>query len=227
MTLRNGQLVNSTNTVQNFIRDWALWVMQLIPTVKHQLELGPRREGPVRYIHSDDMPFLPHLNGGISFPQAYCTDMVDLDNRIRFTDDVIFSKEKTKLFQLVVLLGVPTQARAAMQELDGIDGLSDGHLSVKETTMLVQAEKCFPEGDGSRLDGVSLFRTATANEFKQSDLCVGRPDPRGYNDSQIWGIMKGMRFVIVRHDRFVYAACATRAELVEAAKSLAESLPLN
>jgi hypothetical protein len=39
--------------------------------------------------------------------------------------------------------------------------------------------------------------------------------------------MKGKPFVIVRHDRFVYAACDTRAELDEAAKSLGKSMPLN
>jgi hypothetical protein len=226
-TLRNGQLVNSTNPVQNFIRDWALTVMQLIPSVKHQLELGPRREGPVRYIHSGGMPFLPSLHGGISFPQTYCTELVKPGNRVRFTDDVIFSKEKTKLFQIVVLLDNPEQALPATQELNGIDGISDGHLSAEEAALLVQASKCLPNDDYSNFDDIWLFRTASAEEFKQSDLCVGRPEPHGYNESQIWQVLPGKRFIIVRHDRFVYAACATRAELVEAAKSLAETLPLN
>ncbi|KAF7116116.1 hypothetical protein CNMCM5793_004136 [Aspergillus hiratsukae] len=226
-TLRNGQLVSSTNPVQNFIRDWALRVMQLIPPIKHQLELGPRGEGPVRYVHSAGMPFLPSLHGGVSFPQTYCTELMKLGNRICFTDDVIFSKEKTKLFQIVVLLDKPAQARAATQELEGIDGLSDGHLSAKEATLLVQAGKCVPDDDYIEFTGLSLFRTATAEEFKQSDLSVGRPEPHGYDDRQIWQVLPRKRFVIVRHDRFVYAACATKAELIDAAKSLAESLPLN
>lgn len=226
-TLRNGQLVSSSNPVQNFIRDWAFRVMQLIPPIKHQLELGPRSEGPVTYTHSDGMPFLPYLHGGIAFPQTYCTELVELDIRVRFTDDVIFSKEKTKLFQIVVLLNKPSQAIAAIEEMDGVDGLSDGHLSTKEATLLVQAKDCLPNNENTGFTGLSLFRTATAKEFEQSDLCVGRPAPHGYSDSQIWNIMKGKRFVIVRHDRFVYAACNTRAEMVEAAKSLGESLPLN
>ncbi|GIJ91001.1 hypothetical protein Asppvi_009966 [Aspergillus pseudoviridinutans] len=228
-TLRNGQLVNSTNPVQNFIRDWAVWVMQLIPPVKHQLELGPRREGPVRYIHSAGMPFLPSLNGGLCFPQTYCSEIGRLHSRIQFTDDVIFSKEKAKLFQIVILLDKPEQAVAATQELDGIDGLSGGHLSAKEATLLVHALKCLPDDEYSEFAdlSLSLFRIATAEEFQQSDLCVGRPEPQGYNDRQIWQVLPGKRFVIVRHDRFVYAACATRAELVEAAKSLVECLPLD
>ncbi|KAJ5379427.1 hypothetical protein N7509_012546 [Penicillium cosmopolitanum] len=226
-TLRNGQLVSSTNTVQNFIRDWSLWIMQLIPPIKHQLELGPRSEGPVRYTHSKGMPFLSHLHGGIAFPQTYCTELVDPDNLVRFTDDVIFSKKKTKLFQIVVLLDKPCQAIATIQEMGGIDAFSDGHLSAKEATLLVQAKTYHPNDDSISFDSLSLFRTATAKEFEESDLCVGRPKPQGYNDTQIWNVMRGKRFVIVRHDRCVYAACGTRAELVEAAKSLRETLPLN
>lgn len=226
-TLRNGQLVNNTSPVQNFIRDWALRIMQMIPPIKHQLELGPRSEGPVRYTHSDGMPFLPNHRGGIAFPQTYCTEIVEFDNRVRFTDDVIFSKEKTKLFQIVVLLDKPNQATAAIQEMGGVDGLSDGHLSTQEATLLVQTGDCLPNDESTGFASLSLFRTATAEEFKQSDLCVGRPEPHGYNDCQIWNVMKGKRFVIVRHDRFVYAACNTRAELLEAANCLGKSLPLN
>lgn len=82
-TLRNGQLVSSTNPVQNFIRDWAIQVMQLIPLIRHQLELGPRSEGPVTYTHWGGMPFLHYLLGGIAFPQTYCTELMELDNRVR------------------------------------------------------------------------------------------------------------------------------------------------
>ena len=201
--------------------------MQLIPPIKHQLELGPRSEGPVMYTHSGGMPFLPYMHGGIAFPQTYCTELVELDNRVRFTDDVIFSKEKTKLFQIVVLLDKPSQTIAAIQEMDGIDGLSDGHLSTKEATLLVQNKNCLIKDESTEYASLSLFRTATAKEFEESNLCVGRPEPHGYNDSQIWNVMKGKRFVVVRHDRFVYAACDTRAELVEAAKSLGKALPLD
>lgn len=226
-TLRNGQLVSSTSPVQNFIRDWVFRVMQLIPPIKHQLELGPRSEGPVRYTHSDGMPFLPNHHGGIAFPQTYCLKLVELDKRVRFTDDVIFSKKKTKLFQIIVLLDTPSQATATIEAMGGIDGFSDGHLSTEEATLLVQTKDCVPNDESTGLASLSLFRTATAEEFEQSDLCVGRPKPHGYNDSQIWNVMKGKRFVIVRHDRFVYAACDTRAELVEAAKCLGKFLPLN
>lgn len=226
-TLRNGQLVSSTSPVQNFIRDWAFRIMQLIPPIKHQVELGPRSAGPVSYTHSDGMPFLPNHHGGIAFPQTYCTGLVDLDNRVHFTDDVIFATEKTKLFQIVVLLDKPSQAIAAIQEMSGLDDLSDGHLSTQEATLLVQTKDSLPNDESTGFASLSLFRTATAEEFEQSDLCVGRPEPHGYNDSQIWNVMKGKRFVIVRHDRFVYAACDTRVELVEAAKCLGKSLPLN
>ncbi|KAJ6096559.1 hypothetical protein N7486_007305 [Penicillium sp. IBT 16267x] len=210
-TLRNGQMVSSANPVQNFIRDWAFRVMQLIPP----LSINWNSDPGVR------------ARSGTPTRMAYCVELVKPNNRVRFTDDVIFSKEKTKLFQIVILLDKPTEAMAAIQKMDGIDDFSDGHLSVKEATLLVRANDCLPSDESNGSTSPSLFRTATSEEFKQSDLCIGRPEPLGYNDSQIWNVMKGKRFVIVRHDRFVYAACDTQAELVQAAKSLEKILPLN
>lgn len=210
--------------MQNFIRDWALWVMQLIPSVKRQLELGPRSQGPVRYIHSEGMPFLPEFDGGISFPQTYCTKLENQRSQVFFTDDVIFANEKTKLFQIVVLLGSPAEATSAVQDLEGIDHISGGHLSPGEATLLVPADRTFPGVSG--VDN-QLFRAATAEEFAQSDLCLARPEPRGYNASQIWQTMKSKRYVIVRPDRFVYAACVTSAQLEQAAKKLTELFPLD
>ena len=199
----------------------------MIPPIKHQLELGPRSEGPTRYIHADGMPFLAYLDGGVAFPQTYCTALAKVNNRVRFTDDVIFSSNKTKLFQVVVLLDKPSQAIEASGELDGIDHFSHGHLSADEAIYLVQAKKCSFAHHGSEFGDLAVFRTATAEEFEQSDLCVGRPIPHGYNDSQIWNVVGGKRFVIVRYDRVVYAACDTGAEMVEVSQTLADLLPLS
>ncbi|KAI9035136.1 putative monooxygenase [Aspergillus affinis] len=223
-TLRNGQLVSSKNPVQNFIRDWALWVMRFIPSLEHRLQLGPKLEGPVQYSHEAGMPFLPGFNGGVYFPQIYCVKLGAHEPDVLFTDDVIFSKGKANLFQVVVLLGSSAELPSAMAELDGIDQIS-GHLGAKESTMLVpeppsDSSICITTGD------FTVYRAATADEFARSELCSGRPTPRGYDPSQMRRMFQSKRYVIVRPDRFVYAACATRTELEQAARGIVELFPL-
>lgn len=221
-TVRNGAMVSSRNPVQIFIRDWALWFIQLIPSLKHWLELGPRSEGPVRYTHSAEMPFIPDLHGGISFPQTYCAVLQE-GSLVQFTDDVIFGDGKKKLFQIVVLLSCLDELGHASNEIDGIDRVSD-ELSPEEATFFVPrmslldiSAKKGPCGNfNSR-----LFRTATDDEFAESNLCLKRPPPRGYNETLMWQSVSGARYVILRSDRFVFAACNTRLELEQAARKLA------
>ncbi|TKA55688.1 hypothetical protein B0A49_08638, partial [Cryomyces minteri] len=48
-TIENGNFCNEPSRIKAFIRNWYLWVYQLIPSWKHSLELGGRREGMTRY----------------------------------------------------------------------------------------------------------------------------------------------------------------------------------
>ncbi|KAH8433016.1 putative monooxygenase [Aspergillus melleus] len=223
-TLRNGQLVSSKNPVQNFIRDWALWGMRFIPSLEYRLQLGPRLEGPVQYAHVAGMPFLPGFNGGVYFPQIYCMELGTPEPDVLFTDDVIFAQGKEKLFQIVVLLGSSAELSSAMADLEGIHRISGGHLGAKESTILLPAST--KESSEHCTGDPTIYRAATADEFAQSELCSGRPTPRDYDASQVWRMFRSKRYVVVRPDRFVYAACATRAELEQAARGIVELFPM-
>lgn len=219
-------MVNSKNPLRIFIRNWAVWSAQLIPSWKRWLELGPRADGPIRYTHSPGMPFLPEFGGGSAFPQTYCTALPE-PSPVQFTDDVIFANGKCKIFQIVVLLSRLDELKFAADDLNGIDRISD-HLSPGEATFFI-LRKLLPESPNSeRHEGFDsiLFRSATADEFAQSDLCFGRPRPREYNEALMWESVARKRYVILRPDRFVFAACDTKAELIQAARALAALFPL-
>ncbi|KAL3442483.1 hypothetical protein BJX65DRAFT_298994 [Aspergillus insuetus] len=220
-TVRNGDMVNTKSSLQGFLRDWTMWSMQLIPSWKHWLERGPRAEGPIRYIHEAGMPFLPGMKGGVCFAQTYCVPFTDADAdarpSIQFTDDAIFAPGKTKLFQLVVLL---PDVDTLSQTLDHLEELSQNRdtpalFSYSEATFFIPRTSTHDSTTDRIPDAVTdrVYLTATAEDFADSKLCRGRPLPRGYNENLMWESMAGKRFVIVRPDRFVFAACDTVADL--------------
>lgn len=224
-TVRNRNMVNSKNPLQNFVRDWGLWLVQLVPSWKQRLELGPRADGPIRYNHSTGMPFLPELDGGSSFPQTYCRGLPQR-SRVQFTDDVIFANGKNEIFQIVVLLSRLDQLKDAMNDLFVIGQTSD-RLSPREATYFIpRTSSSAPLNDeGDDQSDNKIFRTATVDEFAECDLCLGRPRPRDYNEFLMWQSVAGKRFVILRPDRFVFAACNTGAELKQAISRLAALFP--
>ena len=115
-TVRNGSMVNTRSVIQGFLRNWALWCIQLVPSWKHHLEQGPRADGPIQYTHLPGMPFLPEMNGGLCFPQTCCTRMSGAGS-VQFTDDVIFAEGKKGIFQIVVLLNRLQGLKSATMEL--------------------------------------------------------------------------------------------------------------
>ncbi|KAJ5779825.1 monooxygenase [Penicillium paradoxum] len=217
VTVSNGSMVNGKSVIKNFIRDWGLWFLQLLPGWKHWLELGPRTDGPTRYIHSEGMPFMPEFGGGLCFPQTYCVSLGP-DANVQFTDDVIF--QSGKIFQLVVLLNGLHEMDTILEELEGIEQVK--LLSTDDAVFFVPRT-----GDDShpahkqRIQSRKVFRTATGDEFAQSRLCADRPVPRGYDETLIWKSVN-KRYAIVRMDRFVFAACNTKAELAQIMGRLAE-----
>lgn len=214
-TVRNGDMVNGKNWTQIFLRSWGLWFMQFVPSWKHWLERGPRGTRPTRYIHAPEMPFLPELGGGVSFPQTYCISLGD-GAEVQFTDDVIFHG-KRGIFQIVVLLNTLDEMDAAVQEIEDIKA-HEYLLSAAEATFFVPRVAC-ESAPAGRLDAAKarpLFRTASSTEFSHSTLCNSRPEPRGYNESLIWDTMGGARYVVLRLDRFVFATCNSKAELEQA-----------
>lgn len=212
-------MVNTKSVIKGFLRNWTLWCVQLVPSWKHDLERGPRADGSTQYTYLPDMPFMSDLNGGFCFPQTYCTKLSGA-GLVHFTDDVIFAEGKETIFQIVVLLHGVDEFKSARNDLDGIEG--NDFLSPDDATFFVPRMAISPSANDQKPDLVDtrLYRSANAEEFAQSNLCQGRPLPYGYNENLMWETMTGKRYVLLRPDKFVFAACSTKAELEQAAQSL-------
>jgi hypothetical protein len=221
--VENGSYVTEGNWLKIFVRDWYLWLIQLVPSWKHQLEQGNRRDGMVRYSYQPNkgMAFLAHLGGGINFPQVYCTKLSrnNAADPIQFTDDIIFEKKKKGLFQLVVLLKSADEVADAQEILRSRDANSPGLLRIDEATFIINTTRTYSNQDFR--DKTVLHRLATGGEFAaDTSLCKGRPKPQYYDPYRMSREVSGKPFVILRPDRFVFAACSTKAELSEALAAL-------
>ncbi|EXJ82936.1 hypothetical protein A1O3_06753 [Capronia epimyces CBS 606.96] len=217
-TIRNGEYVTESDPVKVFIREWYMWAIQLIPSVRKQVELGPRAAGMTRYRHSPGLPFLEEMRGGLLIPQVYAYNFKT--NGICFTDDLIFSPAKTGLFQLLVLPDSPSEVDALLDHLQDIDKLSNDLLRSREATVLIQSVGCAFEP--STVPPQDLARIATGDEFAaDAVLCKNRPPPIGYDERRLKKEVGGKKYVILRPDRFVFAAGDTLDELREAASKLA------
>lgn len=218
--------MNTPSVVHGYVRNWILWGVKLVPQWQHTLERGPRADGPTRYSYQPGFPFLPELQGGVCFPQTYCT-AVDRHHEsgsgpVQFTDDVIFAPAKKSLFQVVVLLRDMDGLRPAVEHLSSMSIATRLPPYADEATYFVprtslQASEPHPDLDLVR---GRLFRSATAEEFTQSPLCVNRPEPRGYNEDLLWDGVGGKKYVVLRADRFVFAACDSGDELEHVASRL-------
>lgn len=189
------------------------------------LHLGNRREGMVRYEYKAGLPFIPEMGGGVCLPQVYCSPLFPADDRIFFTDDIIWSSDKRGLFKLVVLAKSAADLDSMLSRLSDIESLSGGHVQEKDVTVIL-------EDVSSRISQVSLdkkwddkiFRIASAEEFASSELCNGRPEPQGYDPYRLGKEVKNKRFIFLRPDRFVFAACNTLEEVNYASRQVKEIL---
>lgn len=161
---------------------------------------------------------MPEHSGGLCFPQTYCISLQP-NAEVHFTDDVIFAEKGTP-FQIVVLLNHPDERDIAVQELGDIKG--SALLSPSEATFFVPRSSCASNGDRAGTCQYPLFRSATGDEFARSALCDSRPVPRGYNEMLMWESVEHRRYVVLRLDRFVFAACKDGAELAKAVAQLNE-----
>ncbi|KAN0120294.1 FAD/NAD(P)-binding domain containing protein [Hyaloscypha variabilis] len=223
-TIENGKFVTESNPVKIFFRNWYLWLLQLIPSKKHWLEMGARRYGMIKYEYEPGMAFLPDLAGGSCFPQVYCLPLEagKIEPRVEFTDDIIFAPEKKGLFQLAVLVDKVEELETAAKALQDVEKLSQGILLSSETTFIVHntlasfgSTSTWPVCNGR------VVRIATGSEFAADErVCGGRPEPLYYDPYRIKKEVQGRRFVILRPDRFVFAACVDKAQLDIAASRI-------
>ena len=194
--------------------------MQWIPPLNRILEKGPRAKGMIRYEWQEGLPFIGNSCGGICLPQVVCTPVLSTSKRLEmcFTDDIIFRKGKKGIFQLVVLLENAADIKLAREAIAGLDILSANFILPSEVTFIIQkSEVGVFHSDISN----DVYRLATAEEFAASEtLCKGRPAPRYYDMYQMRKDLRRKRFVIVRPDYFLYAACDTDEQLKEISSSI-------
>ncbi|KAI3572670.1 hypothetical protein IWW34DRAFT_636854 [Fusarium oxysporum f. sp. albedinis] len=225
-TVENGKYVTESNSCKVFLRDCYFYFMQRIPSWRHWLQLGNRREGMVRYQWQEDagMIFLSRFGGGGNFPQVYAAAITNTpqSNKVFFTDDLIFSPHKEGIFQVVVILQLHRSTDSVENALRGLEDFSGGGLRDGEATIFLDSTYA-PSVDLK--SSQPIYRLATAAEFAQdSDLCRGRPEPKGYDPHRMSKEVCNKTFVILRPDRFVFAACDTTSNLVYAAKMLGKFL---
>ncbi|KAK5058131.1 hypothetical protein LTR69_007128 [Exophiala sideris] len=224
-TVANGNLTTARNPLKIFVRDWMLWFMRLTPSFRRKIELGPRALGMIQYQFTQGMAFLPDFAGGRCLPQVYCRSVLLTDKGdsppVHFTDDVIFWPESKSTLRLVVLVDDLEEAGKAHSELASLDlaTVSGGEVTTDEACYLVMSPECRIR-QPSDVQGQRIYRIATGEEFQSSKLCENRPPPVGYDMYRIKSDLGGRKYVLVRPDRFVFAACYTEEELVEACKRI-------
>lgn len=235
-TVANGSLTTARNPIKIFCRDWILWLMQLIPSVRRQLELGPRGTALAKYTWSSGMnAFLPDLGGGLFLPQVYCRavsgPLGGNNGEVLFTDDAIYAGSWTSVLRLVILVD-------RVEEISGIqDELNKVNLPMSTQGILEAQQPCFLVHDpnaslSSALEDQLIksktrdrvFRVATGAEFASSKLCADRPDPQGYDMFRIRTSLKGRRFIVVRTDRFIALSTKSVQDLVKGCDRLLQTL---
>jgi hypothetical protein len=214
-TVRNGDMVNESNPMKVFIRDWYFWGLQLIPSWKRELEKGPRAQGLTRYAHVEGLPFSRDHGGGRLLPQSYVWDL--RTNDLTFSDDLLFARGKTSLFQLLIL---PDSAAEASKLVAEVMTLSTSNLfSASEATIILQSlAKPTNLQNATSLGVAHIAYLAAAEDFAKHSLCKNRPPPSHYDPFRMRQDVGTVRYVVVRPDRFVYAACKRMEELAAVLK---------
>lgn len=184
------------------------------------MQQGPRKEGLIRYNYSTGMPFVPKLNGGLNVPQVYCRD---INGNVYFTDDIIFQQPATGLFRMFVYMNSSADIPTARETLKKVEKWSQGEIIADNTPFIVEHVD-YEKGLITK-DHHAVYQLATGEEFAKSPLCIRRPDPVLYDKYQLRDNIGG-KFVIMRPDRFIFAACREEGELKKAVGSMLEVLQI-
>jgi hypothetical protein len=221
-TIENGNYCNEPSRLKAFIHNWSLWLIQLVPAWRYELELGPRKDGMTKYDYASGMPFLPKYGGGVSFPQVFAAAMDGPAPSLPlFTDDAIFAKEKKGIFQVVVLIDSPPELPIVQREISEIPNtvIPSGVIDLAESTYIVhnQAPKMSSESSLLKptLGPTNVVRVVGAEEYvaageteEARSRSFPRPKPLYYDPLRIRkDLGMAARYVIVRWDRMVFANC--------------------
>lgn len=167
----------------------------------------------VKYQHQIGMPFMPEFGGGVCVPQVFCKRFDQANSAIMFTDDVVIKCTRGRgLFQLVVYVTSVSELAGAKEAMKDIEEISQGEFKPADTTYLVE-EGDNASSDSAKEDLSTVFQIASGDDFAASPLCRGRPPPYFYDPKRLGGETGGNRFLVVRPDRFLFAACSTKEDL--------------
>lgn len=221
-TIRNGDLVTESNPIKIFLRDWFFWFILCLPSWKRDIESGGRAKSMTRYKHQPGMPFLSQHCGGRQFAQIYVWNFAS--NRVSFSDDLIFGPKKKFLFQLIVLPDTFEEAATLLSQAQSVP--TNSFVSITEATIIVQDVSASASSQEQlNVRAAYVARVATGEEFAADPvLCKNRPKPKYYDPLRMHRELDHMKFVLVRPDRFVYAACKSSTELVEIVKGMSSVL---
>ncbi|KAF7589571.1 hypothetical protein BBP40_004150 [Aspergillus hancockii] len=197
-TIENGKFVCEAQAAKIFVRDWYLWLVQLIPSWKRDLELGPTkgRADPIRTLRGN--AFHSGAEGSLSLSQVFCKDM---NGKVYFTDDVIFRPKQNGLFRLFVYPRSDEELDSAQAVVRMATKSSQGEFTVDKVPYIVENLT-----KGQIKVNENLFQIASAEDFARSPLCTGRPEPNYYEPFFIRTEVDA-KYIIVRPDRFVFATC--------------------
>ncbi|GFG25136.1 3-(3-hydroxy-phenyl)propionate/3-hydroxycinnamic acid hydroxylase [Aspergillus udagawae] len=168
---------------------------------------------------------------------------------IRFTDDVIFgyssssstttatttttAASQPRLFRLLVYLRSLDDLPAAHRDIADIEQLSRGEIHAADVVFLVERagasagnahSAAVPESEMQSALPATYWQVATGPQFAASSLCSNRPAPRFYDPYYMGKVLGGKRYVVLRPDRFVFAAVDSRGELQRALGAAADYL---
>ena len=191
-----------------------------------------------KYDHAPGMPFLPEYLGGKSFPQVFSAPIDGPAPPIpTFTDDTIFAPTKTGIFQIVALINSVDQVRSARADVARIQYPETLlTLDPAEATYIVHGLVPSVHDASALLDEdipcENIIRVLGADEYTAAgrtetalEKQFPRPEPLYYDPNRIRKDLGHDKiYVIVRWDRFVFAACRNAAELERAISSLESTL---
>ena len=221
-TIQNGAYVTESDPIKVFIREWYMWAVQLVPSWKKELQKGARAQGMTRYQYNPGLGFIGEMGGGLLLPQVYAFNF--RTKKVEFTDDLIFSANKKGLLQLIILPDTTREIESLMTGLEGVNELAGDLVSTEEATVIVQSTNASISAVDISIQQ-QVTRIANADEFAADPvLCKNRPPPIGYDELRVREEVRGKKYVILRPDRFVFAACNTTEELKHAVSKAPSAL---
>ena len=192
LTMKQGALFTETNPLKIFLRDWMFWISQRIPYLANAHREAMK--APPAYQYEEGMSFIPDMQGGVSMEQVYVRAA---DGEVRFSDDVVFGS-KSGHFQLVVLV----DSMGEVAEAANLFKETSSNPIIEEATYIVHDLEAELSSKTS-----NVARIASAEDFEHSPLSRGRPPADEYHPHLLKIRHPGRKYILVRPDRFVFAAC--------------------